>query len=390
MKFNVKILLLFVLFAVVSSGGCGGSNSNSLSGLRDENERMIQAMTLEEKVAQLLVIRPEHLNTAMSIDAIHYTRTSADIEVNSVMLETLKKYPVGGFALFAQNIKSPEQLKKFTADLKNACDIEPFMCIDEEGGRVARLGNKAESFDIPRIGSMQSIGETGDTQNAYDAAYTIGGYLKDYGFNLDFAPVADINTNPDNIVIGDRAFGSDPDLVSRMVSAFLEGLHAQGVMGTIKHFPGHGDTTSDTHTGYVAVYKTWDELMQAELIPFIDNIDLTDVIMPAHITLKNIISEDVPATLSYEILTEKLRGELGYNGVIITDSLEMGAINNTWPSGEACVKAIEAGNDLLLVPYNYIQAFEALLNAVRTGRISEERINQSLRRIFALKFREAK
>ncbi|MBR0070546.1 MAG: hypothetical protein IJP97_08630, partial [Synergistaceae bacterium] len=120
------------------------------------------------------------------------------------------------------------------------------------------------------------------------------------------------------------------------------------------------------------------------------NIDLTDVIMPAHITLKNIISEDVPATLSYEILTGKLRGELGYDGVIITDSLEMGAINNTWPSGEACVKAIEAGNDLLLVPYNYIQAFEALLNAVRTGRISEERINESLRRIFALKFREAK
>ena len=377
-----KSLLAFVLFMVITAGGCGSSSDST-----SQNERMIQAMSLEEKVGQLFIIRPEHLNTTVSADYNHNHRTSWDTVLLPEMEETLRKYPVGGFALYGRNLATMEQLKQFTASLDAACEIPPFMALDEEGGRVRRIGRKF-SADIEQIGTMQSIGDTGDPQNAYDAGYTIGGYVKEFGFNLDFAPVADVNTNPDNLVIGDRAFGSDPQLVSEMVSAYVDGLHAQGVMSTLKHFPGHGDTSADTQSGYAVVYKTWDELLQVELIPFIDNMDKTEMIMTAHITMPNVTSDDLPATLSYEIMTTKLRDELGYNGVLITDGMEMGAILQYYSHTEAVIMAIEAGNDIVLLPYDYVASFNAVVNAVKSGRISEERINQSLRRIFALKFKE--
>ena len=407
-----KVLLMLTLFACVISGGCGGSSNNSFvqnspeqnsqeqnqqeqnsqeqnspEQNLSENEKMIQAMSLEEKVGQLFIMRPEHLCTLVSTDYIHYHRVSWDYSINDNMIETLHKYPVGGFAFFSRNIDTQEQVKKFISDLDAECTIKPFIAVDEEGGSVRRIGRKF-SADVAQIGPMKEIGDTGDPQNAYDAAYAIGGYVKELGFNLDFAPVADINTNPDNIVIGNRAFGDDPYLVSEMVSAFLDGLHAQEVMGTIKHFPGHGDTTNDTHTGYVAIYKTWDELMQAELIPFIDNFDKTDMVMAEHITLENITSDGLPASLSHQLLTDRLRNELGYDGVVVTDSMEMGAINNTYPSGEASVMAIEAGNDIILCPYNYIESFNAIVSAVKSGRLTEARINESVRRILALKFKE--
>lgn len=377
-----KTILAFVLFMVITAGGCGSSSDST-----PRNEQMIQSMTLEEKVGQLFIIRPEHLNTTVSADYNHNHRTSWDTVLTAEMRETLRKYPVGGFALFARNLGTMEQVKQFTASLDAACEIPPFMALDEEGGRVRRLGRKF-SADIEQIGPMQEIGDTGDSQNAYNAGYTIGGYVKDFGFNLDFAPVADVNTNPDNIVIGDRAFGSDPQLVSSMASAYVDGLHAQGVMSTLKHFPGHGNTSADTHTGYAVVYRTWDELLQCELIPFIDNMDKTDLIMTSHITLPNVTSNDLPATLSHEIMTTKLRDELGYNGVLITDGMEMGAILQHYSHTEAVIMAIEAGNDIVLLPYDYVESFNAVVNAVKSGRITEERINQSVLRIFALKFGE--
>ena len=384
---SIKLVLTLALFAALTSGGCGGSSTAFVGTVESENERMIQAMTLEEKVGQLFIIRPEHLTNLVSADYLHYHNSSWDYALTDEMAETLKQYPVGGFILYARNMDTPEQLKQFTADLDSASEIKPFIAIDEEGGRVRRIG-RTFSADVAQIGTMQSIGETGDPQNAYNAAYAIGGYIKEYGFNLNFAPVADINTNPENIVIGDRAFGSDPALVSEMVSAYLDGLHAQKIMGTLKHFPGHGDTSSDTHTGYVAVYKTWDELLQAELIPFMDNFDNTDMIMTAHITMKNVTSDDLPATLSYEIMTNKLRKELGYTGVLITDSMGMGAIRDNYPNSEAVVMAVEAGNDIVLGAYDFREAFSAIVSAVKSGRISEERIDESVRRIFALKFKE--
>ena len=383
MKARISVAVMFALFAAITSGGCGSSDSSPQS----ESQRMLQAMTLREKVGQMFIIRPEHLCPNLSAEEIHYNLQSFDVELNDDMRASLKDYPAGGFAIFSRNIKSPEQLRKLIADLKEASSTVPFIAVDEEGGRVARLGNHS-SFDVPKPEPMQTIGDTGEPGQAFDAGSTIGKYIKEYGFNLDFAPVADVNTNPDNIVIGDRAFGSDPQLVSEMVSAFLDGLHSEGILGTIKHFPGHGDTTSDTHSGYVAVFKTWDELLEAELIPFIDNFEKTDLVMTAHITMRNVTSDDLPATISRELLTGRLREELGYDGVIITDSMEMAAINESYPSGEAAVRVVEAGGDIILLPYDYRASFNAVLEAVNSGRLTEERINESVSRILALKFKE--
>ena len=234
---------------------------------------------------------------------------------------------------------------------------------------------------------MEDIGATGDTSKAREAGAVIGGYLSGLGFQLDFAPDADINTNPENRVIGNRAFGSDPRTVSDMVSAFLDGLHAAGVSGCIKHFPGHGDPSGDTHEGLVVLDKSWEELQAEELIPFIENFGKTDMVMVAHLTVPNVTDDGLPASLSRELITGKLRGELGYDGLIVTDALAMGAIAAQYSSAEAALLTFTAGSDILLMPHDYREAFEAIADAVRSGTVSEERLNESVLRILRWKER---
>ena len=209
--------------------------------------------------------------------------------------------------------------------------------------------------------------------------------MREYGFDLNLAPVADVNTNPKNIVIGNRSFGNDPNLVSEMVRAYIEGLHSAGVLSCTKHFPGHGDTTSDTHTGRVVLYKTWDELLTSELIPFKETMDETDIIMIAHITLPEVTGDGLPASMSGELIQGKLRGELGYDGVVVTDSMAMKAVADYYGPGEAAITAIEAGADIVLMPFDYKEAFDAVYDAVLSGRLSEERIDVSVCRILKLK-----
>lgn len=381
-------ILIALIFIIISSV-CGVNSSSSSQ--QSENIKILSSMTLEQKVGQLFLIRPECLYTEISPDEL--VLMSNDIRLTHVtdeMRETLKKYPVGGFILYGKNkgqnknIINPEQLKIFTNDLKAACEITPIIAVDEEGGRVARLANHG-SFDVTKYESMLAIGDTGDVQNAYNAAKTIGGYIKEYGFNMNFAPVADVNSNPDNPIIGSRSFGSNPEIVSKMVSAYLDGLHAENIAGSIKHFPGHGDTKTDTHKDVTYVYKTWDELKELELIPFKENLDNADSVMVAHITMPNVISDEIPVTLSKEIITEKLRGELGYDGVIITDALYMGAVTKVYSDDKLAVMAFDAGNDILLRPYDYKTSFNAVLNAVKSGQISEQRLNESVLRILNLK-----
>ena len=382
-----NFFVIFLISLIVLSGGCGGSSDSALPSV---SEQILQSMTLEEKVGQLIVIQPDQLTLNLTDDEVVNSAANGKTELDSEMLEALKNYPVGGFIFQSDNIETQEQVKNFTKALKDACKISPFMAIDEEGGIVRRLGRGPFSADIPQVGPMKEIGDTGDTQNAFNAANTIGTYIKEYGFNFDFAPVADvisddIPNNPINRL--NRSFGSDPELVSDMVGAFLDGLHSQDVAGTLKHFPGHGATSGDTHEGYVALNKTWDELLECDLIPFIKNFDKTDCIMTAHITLLNVTNDGLPATLSKEILTTKLRNELGYKGLLITDAMNMGAIHEHYSSSEAALLAIEAGNDILLMPYDYKAAFNALVSAVNSGRISEERINESVLKILALKLK---
>ncbi|MBQ7169530.1 MAG: DUF3459 domain-containing protein [Synergistaceae bacterium] len=342
---------------------------------------ILQSMTLREKVGQLFVIRPDQLETSLTPEQIHSPGKYGVKSLSPLMRKTLKDYPAGGFVIFAKNIDSPVQLMRYTDSLIKASKYYPVMAIDEEGGRISRLANH-KAFTVRKYPSVEAIGRSGKVR---ETASYIASYLKRYGFNLDFAPVADINTNPENIVIGDRSFGSDPEYVSRLAGEFLDGLHEQGIAGCLKHFPGHGDTKGDTHEDYVSVSKTWDELLRAEIVPYVNNLKKADTVMTAHITMKNVTDDGLPASLSHEIVTGKLRNELGYDGVIITDAFNMGAIQKNYSSSEAAILAFEAGNDIILMPYDYREAFDGILQAVRSGRISEARLDESVMRILMLK-----
>ena len=346
----------------------------------------LAGMTLREKVGQMFIIRPDQLVTSIPPASTHTSKGSKVKSMSSEMLEVLKDYPAGGFIIFDKNIESRSQIMKFTAQMREVSKYLPFVAIDEEGGKVTRLaGSTDKGIYVKTYRSMGSIGKTGDPANALEAGQTIGKYLKEYGFNLDFAPVADINTNPRNVIIGDRAFGSDPELAAKMVCAFIDGLHESGVLSSVKHFPGHGDTTADTHYGMVAVKKTWEQLKEAELIPFSASFGTTDFVMIAHINLPNATSDGRPASLSKELITDKLRRELGYSGLVVTDSLAMEAITDQYSQEESAVLAVEAGVDVLLMPFDYTTSFDAIVSAVESGRIPESRIDDSVLRILRAK-----
>lgn len=337
--------------------------------------KSLDEMTLREKVGQLFNVRPEALDLTSSL-----TQTAA----SQVLTDGFSRYPVGGITLFAANIKNPDQIRAFTAFLHNLGNY-PLLCIDEEGGRVARIANNS-NFSVVKYSSMEAVGASGDPKKAYEAGDNIGSYLSIYGFDVDLAPVSDVNTNPENVVIGNRAFGSSPQLVADFASQFLAGLQHNKVEGCLKHFPGHGDTKADTHYGYAESLKTWDELLDCEMIPFRKGIESgARLIMTAHICLPSVTGESIPATLSPLILQDKLRGELGFKGLIITDSMAMGAITQQYSPEEAAIVAIEAGCDIILDPADYPSAFEAVVDAVESGRISMDQLNDRVDRILALK-----
>lgn len=327
----------------------------------DRIEEQISRMTLREKVGQLFIVRKAALDSTVA-----------------------EAYPIGGVILFASNIIDEEQLTRLTADL-HAWPGQPLVCIDEEGGRVARIGRNPH-FHVPRVPSMAQVATLGHTRDAYEAGNTIGTYLREYGIDINFAPVADVNTNPHNIVIGDRAFSDDPSLAAPMVAAYLKGLQKAGTLGCLKHFPGHGDTQADTHYGYAVSTKTWEQIDACEMIPFRAGIKAgAELVMTAHISLPNVTQSEIPSTLSPVILQDKLRGELGFRGVIVTDALDMGAISRQYSMEEACLLAIKAGADMLLCVNDYPRVIDSLLEAVQQGEITEERIDESVRRILRLR-----
>ena len=357
----------------------------------DEVEALLQKMTLREKVGQLFYVRPEcldttiHFNRSGGIDQSVDDLTKIKLQaVNEMMRKVNENYPVGGIILYAHNIEDEAQLARFIPEIR-ALKGSPLLCIDEEGGRVARIGRNS-NFKVKTYESMGAIGATGDPKNAYECGNTIGTYLHRYGFDIDFAPVADVNTNPENIVIGARAFSDKPEIAAPMVTNYLQGLKDAGVTGCIKHFPGHGDTKADTHFGYAQSLKTWEQMKDCEMITFKAGIAWgTQLIMTAHIATPNVTGSDIPATMSSVILQDKLRGELGYQNIIITDAMEMGAITKQYTNAEAAVGTLQAGADIVLGPQNFVEAFDAVVKAVEVGRLSEQRIDQSVRRVLKLK-----
>lgn len=344
-------------------------------------EQALSQMTLREKVGQLFFLRVEALDTTIhyvSSDELPAYETQA---VNDRMRALAADYPLGGIILFAHNIKDPQQLAAFQKDLR-ALPGHPLLSIDEEGGRVARLALNP-AFGLPRYESMTALGST---RAVSKASHTIGTYLAKYGFDIDFAPVADVNTNPQNIVIGTRAFSDNPQVAAKRVKAYVKGLQKAGILGCVKHFPGHGDVHADTHFGYAVSGKSWEELAACEMLPFKAGIEAgVPLVMTAHIAVPAVTGTELPSTLSSVVLQDKLRGELGFDGVIISDALEMGAIARQFPVPEACVLALEAGVDVLLCVKDYPACFQAVMDAIAQGRLTEARIDESVKRILRLR-----
>lgn len=371
-----KVANNLLAFLVLVAVGCSSENAAI--------EQELKQMTLQEKVGAMFFVRPEALDTDIYYDSPTVLKSYNLQGVNDRMRETARVYPPGGIILFGHNIKDPDQLSRFIADLR-ALPSKPLLCVDEEGGSVARIGNNP-NFRVPKFAPMGNIAASGRTKDVLEAATVIGEYVKQYGFDIDFAPVADVNTNPRNVVIGARAFSNEPQVAAEMVKSYLKGLQKSGVIGCLKHFPGHGDTQADSHFGYAMSRKTWDEIADCEMIPFKAGISAgAQMIMTAHISLPNVTGSNVPSTLSPMILQEKLRGELGYQGLIISDAMEMGAILRQYPVEDAAVMSIKAGVDVLLCVREYPKVFDAVLNAVRRGEIPESRIDESVRRILKLR-----
>ena len=383
MKTNKFFSLLAALMMAAMFTACSNEDNPDVPPT-DEVEEQLQKMTLREKVGQMFFVRLESLDPSIKWTTYDDLANIKIMEVTMKMRSTNTNYPVGGIILYAWNIDNETQLSHIISQIRSM-NGNPLLCIDEEGGRVSRIANNP-NFNVKKYESMAAIGATGDPQNAYECGNTIGTYLHRYGFDIDFAPVADVNTNPDNVIIGPRAFSDDPAVAAPMVTSYLQGLKDAGVTGCIKHFPGHGDTKADTHYGYASTQKTWDEMRDCEMVTFRAGIQWgCQMIMTAHIGAPNVTGSDIPSTMSSIILQDKLRGELGYRNIIITDGMEMGAITQQYTSAEAAVGSIQAGVDIVLGPRYFTEAFDAVVAAVEAGTISEERINQSVRRILKLR-----
>lgn len=360
------------------SGGEGMPGEEEVPG-EAEIQSYLEAMTLEEKVAQLFVVLPEAL-----VDGA-WNVTAAGSETKAA----LDEIPVGGVIYMENNLQSREQVKEMLGNVQaysmERIGLPAFLCVDEEGGTVARVG-KSGRFDVPVLPDMAEIGQEGGREAAAQAGDEIGTYLSELGFNVDFAPVADVWSNPENTVVSKRSFGSDPDKTAELALAVAEGLKAHGILSAYKHFPGHGATAGDTHNGYAYTDKTLEELRECELLPFQDGVEhQVPIIMVGHISLPKVVGDDTPASLSYRIITELLREELGYDGLVITDALNMKAIVQQYSSEEAAVMTLAAGTDLLLMPKDFRGAYEGVLAAIGDGRLSEERIDASVERILRAK-----
>ncbi len=331
-------------------------------------EELLSGMTLREKLCQLMIVRPETLTGESPVTAAGETTRLA-----------LESYPVGGLIYSVDNLVTQEQTREMITNTQSYSEIPLFISADEEGGNVGRLMYKLGTTWVNDMYSYKDMGE--DT--AYANAYTIGSDMVSCLFNTDFAPVADVWTNPENTVIGDRAYSDDFAQASELVAAAVRGFTDAGVVCCVKHFPGHGDTSTDTHEGAAVVDKSLDELRAGELLPFESGIEAgVDMVMVGHITVTAV--DDEPATISKAVITDLLREELGWDGVVITDSLDMGALAG-YDNGEVCVKFLEAGGDILLGVPDIEAALTALETAVTDGRLTESRIDESVMRILTLK-----
>ncbi len=324
-------------------------------------------LTIDEKIGQMLTIS--------------YRHDTYDETINDI-LTTVKP---GGFIFFGENFTTYDKAQDFISKVKETANIPLFLSIDEEGGRVDRLKN-IQGYTYDTIPPMLEIGDTNDENIAYTTGTNIAKILKDFSLNMDFAPVADVFSNPDNTVIGNRSFGSDFYLVARMSSALAKGLSDNNIIPVYKHFPGHGNTSIDSHYELPIVSKTKEELLTSDLIPFINAINNNaEVIMIGHLAIPQITNDNTPASLSKVLITDILKNELGYENLVITDALNMQALTKYYSESDIYINAINAGVDILLNPIDAKNAVKTIKDALNNNQITEDKINESVFKILKLK-----
>ena len=398
----------FVWLAALAGGslalsGCAGDGSNGTGGptgvdgsggegagdgqnpeaaavaARAAVDERIGAMTLEQKVAQLFIVTPEAL-----VEGVSQVTQAGDMT-----REGVTAHPVGGIVYFAQNLLDPEQTTTMLANVKqfyaDAGNVAPFIAVDEEGGTVVRVADN-EAFGAQDVGDASALGSAGDTEAAKRAAEQIADYLMPLGFNLDFAPVADVVDPLRSDTMGLRSLSSDAAVAADMVRAEVEGFRDKKMLCCAKHFPGIGAAAGDSHEGAITIEATNEELETVDLVPFRAAIEAgVPMIMVGHVSLPNIVGDSTPAPLSSAVVQGMLRDSLGYTGIIVTDSLSMGAITDYYTPAEAAVAALKAGCDIPLMPERLDEACQGVLSAVQVGELTEERLDESLTRILTAK-----
>ena len=381
-------------------GGCAGDGSNGVDGsdgsagegagegqgsedaataARATASERVSAMTLEQKVAQLFIVTPEALVKGVS----------QVTQAGDMTREGVAAHPVGGIVYFAQNLLDPEQTTTMLANVKqfyaDSGNVAPFVAVDEEGGTVVRVAGN-EAFGVQDVGDASALGSAGDTEAAKRAAEQIADYLVPLGFNLDFAPVADVVNPLRSDTMGLRSFSSDAAVAADLVRAEVEGFRDKKMLCCAKHFPGIGAAAGDSHEGAITIEATNEELETVDLVPFrAANEAGVPMIMVGHVNLPNVVGDGVPASLNSAIVQGILRDSLGYTGVVVTDSLSMGAITNYYTPAEAAVAALKAGCDIPLMPERFDEAYQGVLDAVQAGELTEERLDESLIRILSAK-----
>jgi beta-N-acetylhexosaminidase len=373
------IFLVLTALMLISCAEDKGGNNNNVPNPgqqvpepkpieKDPIAEQIKDMSLDEKLGQMQIVGIE------------------GYKIDDGAKQMIQELYVGGFILFGKNIESTEQLLELNNSLKSANAVNKiplFISVDEEGGRVTRIPNT-----IINLPTNKDIGKLNNEEFSYEIGMLLAEKVKAFGFNMNFAPVLDINSNPKNPVIGDRAFGSKPEVVRDMGVQTMTGISFGGVIPVVKHFPGHGDTAVDSHVGLPSVETDLERLNSFELIPFEAAINKgAECVMVAHILLPKIDAEN-PASLSTATITDILRKQLNFDGVVITDDVTMGAIMKNYDLAAAAVQAVKAGNDIVLVAHKYENALttmKSLKEAVQAGEITEQRIDQSVYRILKLK-----
>ena len=386
--------LMLLLCMVICASACSrekeaDKNSPETEGTTqsDETEEMdditlegmaqdvLDQMTLEEKIGQLFIVCTDSLDF------------SAETAVTEEMKENLDRYQPGGVIFYSFNIDNREQVTTFIRDMQEQVKIPLFIAVDEEGGKVARIANN-EKMGTTSFPTMKEIGDSGAVSQAIVLGETIGREISALGFNLDFAPVADVMSKEANTEIGERSFGSDPELVADMCVEVVKGLQKNNVCATLKHFPGQGSSEEDTHKGFADMDVTIEQLRKSDFIPFQKGIEAgVDLIMTSHVAMSEVTGNDLPSSLSSIVVHDILREELRYENLIITDAMNMKSITKFYDADEAAVMALQAGNDMILMPDDFTLAVSGIQDAVDQGQITEEQIDDSVIRILKTKIK---